>query len=67
MQVFDYLFNVGGNYTASVNGMIEVTGDFEAHVKSAQHRAAHYAQVLWLEKRRLKNRAEMLVAMFVGK
>lgn len=67
MQVFDYLFNVGGNYTASVNGMTEATGDFEAHVKSAQNWAAHYAQALWLEKRRLKNRAEMLAVMFVGK
>lgn len=36
MQVFDYLFNVGGNYTATVNGMTEATGEFEASVKSAQ-------------------------------
>lgn len=36
MQIFDYLFNVGGNYTATVNGMTEATGDFEARVKSAQ-------------------------------
>lgn len=37
MQIFDYIFNVGGNYTAVINGMTEATGDFEAKVQSAQN------------------------------
>ena len=36
MQLFDYIFNVGGNYTATINGMTEATGDFSAKVESAQ-------------------------------
>lgn len=36
MQAFDYIFNVGGNYTASVKGMTEATGAFTAEVESAQ-------------------------------
>ena len=28
MQLFDYIFNVGGNYTATINGMTEATGRF---------------------------------------
>ena len=26
MQLLDYIFNIGGNYTASINGMTEATG-----------------------------------------
>ena len=26
MQLFDYIFNVGDNYTATINGMTEATG-----------------------------------------
>lgn len=33
MQIFDYLFNVNGNYTAKIEGMSKATGDFEATVK----------------------------------
>lgn len=36
MQLFDYIFNIGGNYTATINGMTEATGDFSAKVESAQ-------------------------------
>ena len=36
MQAFDYIFNVGGNYTASIKGMTEATGAFTAEVESAQ-------------------------------
>lgn len=37
MQLFDYIFNVGGNYTATINGMTEATGDFSAKVESANN------------------------------
>lgn len=37
MQLFDYIFNVGGNYTATINGMTEVTGYFSAKVESANN------------------------------
>ena len=37
MQLFDYIFNIGGNYTASINGMTEATGDFSAKVESANN------------------------------
>lgn len=31
-NIFYYIFNVGGNYTATLNGMTEATGKFEANV-----------------------------------
>lgn len=37
MQLFDYIFNVGGNYTATINGMTQATGDFSAKVESANN------------------------------
>ena len=37
MQLFDYIFNIGGNYTATINGMTEATGDFSAKVESANN------------------------------
>lgn len=36
MQTFDYLFNVGGNYTAVINGMTDATGEFRASVETAR-------------------------------
>lgn len=36
MQAFDYIFNVGGNFTANIQGMTEATGDFSAKVEGAQ-------------------------------
>lgn len=36
MKVFDYIFNVGGNYSAQINGMSAATGDFSAKVEGAQ-------------------------------
>ncbi len=36
MQIFDYIFNVGGNYTATVSGMSESTGRFNASVETAR-------------------------------
>lgn len=35
MQTFNYLFNVGGNYSATINGMADATGVFSAKVESA--------------------------------
>lgn len=35
-SVFDYIFNIGGNYTATINGMSSATGDFTARVDGAQ-------------------------------
>lgn len=36
MQAFNYLFNVGGNFQAQVNGMTEAAGRFSAKVEGAQ-------------------------------
>ena len=35
-SVFDYIFNIGGNYSATINGMTAATGDFTAEVKKSQ-------------------------------
>ena len=35
-SVFDYIFNIGGNYSATINGMTTATGDFTAEVKKSQ-------------------------------
>ena len=35
MQTFSYLFNIGGNYAATINGITDATGEFSAKVESA--------------------------------
>ena len=35
-NVFDYIFNIGGNYSATINGMSAATGEFLAKVNGAQ-------------------------------
>lgn len=35
-SVFDYIFNIGGNYSATINGMTAATGEFTAEVKKSQ-------------------------------
>ena len=35
-SVFDYIFKIGGNYSATINGMTAATGDFTAEVKKSQ-------------------------------
>lgn len=49
MKAFEYLFNIGGNFEASINGMTNATGNFEASVKSAQgvvgSLSAHLARI----------------------
>lgn len=36
MQKFDYQFNVGGNFTATMDGMTESAGRFNAAVEGEQ-------------------------------
>lgn len=43
MQVFDYLFNIGGNFSAKIVGMTEATGKFDAEVKSASGGVSNFA------------------------
>ena len=35
-NVFDYIFNIGGNFSAQINGITDATGKFEAQVEAAQ-------------------------------
>ena len=35
-NVFDYIFNIGGNYSATINGMTAATGNFTAEVQRSQ-------------------------------
>ena len=35
-SVFDYIFNIGGNYSATINGMTAATGAFTAEVTRSQ-------------------------------
>jgi TP901 family phage tail tape measure protein len=46
MQSFDYLFNIGGNYSATINGITEATGRFSASVEGAQGKVTRFAQGL---------------------
>lgn len=46
MQSFDYIFNVGGNYTATISGMSETTGHFNASVETARNRLGKLTQSL---------------------
>lgn len=46
MQSFDYIFNVGGNYTATVSGMSEATGRFNASVETARGSLGRLTQSL---------------------
>ena len=36
-SVFDYVFNIGGNFSAQINGMSAATGEFSAQVDGAQN------------------------------
>lgn len=45
-NVFDYIFNVGGNYTATINGMSSATGDFTARVDGAQSMLGRFTTAL---------------------
>lgn len=39
-SVFDYIFNIGGNFTAQISGMIAAAGNFSAQAEVAQSRTA---------------------------
>ena len=45
-NVFDYIFNIGGNYTATINGISTATGDFLAKVDGAQNSIGKLTSVL---------------------
>lgn len=45
-NVFDYIFNIGGNYTATINGMSSATGDFTARVDGAQSKLGRFTTAL---------------------
>lgn len=45
-NVFDYIFNIGGNYTATINGMSSATGDFQAQVDGVQSKLGKFTTVL---------------------
>lgn len=46
MQSFDYIFNVGGNYTATISGMSEATGRFNASVETTRNSLGKLTQSL---------------------
>lgn len=45
-SVFDYIFNIGGNYTATINGMSSATGDFSATVDGVQNKLGKFTTLL---------------------
>ena len=45
-SVFDYIFNIGGNYTATINGMTAATGDFTAEITKSQKWTEAFAGAL---------------------
>ncbi len=45
-NVFDYIFNIGGNFTATINGMSSATGDFQAQVDGVQSKLGKLTTVL---------------------
>lgn len=45
-SVFDYIFNIGGNYTATINGMSSATGEFQAKVDGAQNSIGKWTTML---------------------
>ena len=46
MQNFDYQFNVGGNFTATMEGMAESTGRFNAAVEGTHSWLGKLGQTL---------------------
>lgn len=45
-SVFDYIFNIGGNFTNNINGMTDATGRFTGQVEGARDRMTGLASVL---------------------
>lgn len=46
MQLFDYIFNIGGDYTVKISDMTEKTGEFSANVEAAQSGMKAFSSVL---------------------
>ena len=46
MQLFDYIFNIGGDYTVKISDMAEKTGEFSAKVNAAQSGMKSFSSVL---------------------
>lgn len=42
--IFEYKFNVGGNFTAAMDGMVESTGRFKAAVETSQQGLSKWEQ-----------------------
>lgn len=45
-SVFDYIFNIGGNFTAQINGMSAAAGNFTAQAEIAESRGRSLASTL---------------------
>lgn len=45
-SVFDYIFNIGGNFTAQINGMSAAAGEFSAEAEVAESRSRSLASTL---------------------
>ncbi len=45
-SVFDYIFNVGGNFSAQISGMSAVAGDFRAEIEGARSVSEQFTQAL---------------------
>lgn len=45
-SVFDYIFNIGGNFTAQISGMTAAAGDFTAQAEVAESRGRSFAASL---------------------
>lgn len=45
-SVFDYIFNIGGNFTAQINGMSAAAGGFSAKAEVAESRGRSFAASL---------------------
>lgn len=45
-SVFDYIFNIGGNFTNQISGMTDATGRFSGQVEGARDRITGLASVL---------------------
>lgn len=45
-SVFDYIFNIGGNFSAQINGMSQAAGDFSAKIETAQGKVGGFVTAL---------------------
>ena len=45
-SVFDYIFSIGGNFEAQINGMSQVAGDFSAKIETAQGKMGGFMTAL---------------------